>query len=168
MTTTKSKLKRQSIAGVVNATPSGGAPMSTPPDKCPHLQISSEADGKCSCLECGLVQPIGVSNWGYVRSITHYKLLLAEGKPVPPINCLVGEVLQKQVMRLKERQIKQAKTIEINEPLRALYQQYICFLRDNQDLILPKKERKRQLVKIYGEHHRIVLEWITALAAALS
>lgn len=154
------KRQKKNVVAAVNATPH---------DKCPHLEISTEAEGKSACLECGLVQPIGVSRWGYVRSITHYKLLLAEGRPVPPTHCLVGEVLQKQVMRLKERQIKNVKVSEINEPLKVLYQEYICFLRDNQHIVLPKKERKRELVKIYGEHHRIVLEWIAALVdAALS
>lgn len=168
MTITKLKRQKPNVAEVVNATPQGGAPMSTPPDKCPHLQISNEVEGKCACLECGLVQPIGVSNWGYIRSITHYKLLLAEGRPMPPTHCLVGEVLQKQVLKLLARNNAGAitKSFEVDTPLLELYQEYICFLRDNQDLVLPKKERKRELTKIYGEHRRIVIEWITALVGA--
>lgn len=157
--------QQQKIAVVVNATPQGGVLMNTPPDKCPHLQISNETEGKCSCLECGLVQPIG-SRWGYIRSITHYKLLLAEGRPVPPIHCLVGEVLQKQVLKFLERKNNIVVIPQVDTPLLRLYQEYICFLRDNKDLVLPKKERKRELVKIYGEHRRIVLEWISYLVDA--
>lgn len=138
---------------------------------CLHLQISTDFDGKPSCLECGLVQE-QVSRWGYCRSITHYKQLLNEGKEVPPISSLVGKTLKQQVIKFKERQQPKQQTTSIPSHSlntnKNLLQDYINFLRNNQGLVLPKKERKRELLNIYGEHRKIVLEFIARIQLAFS
>lgn len=44
-----------------------------------------------------------------------------------------------------------------------LYFEYIDFLRNNTDRVLPKKDRKRPICQIYGDHRRIVLFYIWCL-----
>jgi hypothetical protein len=132
--------------------------------QCPHLQISTERDGKPSCLECGLVQDQTASR--YVRSITHYKDLIKQGIKPPPTSCLIGEVLVRQVCKYHERQMRQPAQVVIN-PKGLLYEEYLQdyleFLKDNSDKCLPQKNRKRELKKIYGEHHKIISDYITLL-----
>lgn len=138
--------------------------------KCPHLEISTDnGDAKISCLECGLVQD--QTSKMYVRSITHYKQLIAQGIKPPPIYCLVGEALKRQVAKYHLRQMSPKKKgrsgsgvlptpLQVNQEL---YDEYLQFLRDNLEIILPKKERKRPLVKIYGDHYKIISSYIELL-----
>ena len=166
-----------------------------PHDKCPHLQISSESEGKCYCLECGMSQI--PKRWRYIRSITHYKQLWSEGKTMPPVHYLVGETLQKQVRKFLQRKNKSASApSHVNlESVRivssmydvsrrgkslafydashrgkeqsSFYNEYIQFLRNNQSIVLPKKVRKRELVNVYGEHRRLILEYIGRLLSTV-
>lgn len=121
--------------------------------KCLHLKISSDEIKPC-CIDCGLVQD-NVSSSPYVRTITHYKSLLIR----PPINCLVGENLKTQVLKFLKRQNRPITRVSRN------YNNYIVFLRENEQLVLPHKERKKPLLDIYGEHRRIILEYIAALSS---
>lgn len=140
---------------------------------------------KHSCLECGVVMPIyGVP---YVRNITHYKELYSLGK-APRVCDLLGDRLKEQVIKF---QIKQSRPRDQNKSrelvtgigersselgldpnsawllaMRQKYSEYINFLANNQDKILPrKKDRKRSIQQIYGEHRILVLEYLIRLLA---
>lgn len=146
---------------------------------CKHFQITSEIDFKSCCINCGLVQD-NPSSFEYIRTITHYKLLLKEKSRVPPINSIVGEKLREQVINYQKRQQRnQEQQLIKTQNLRQnicftspwlgindlksmqMYFEYLDFLNKNQNIILPKKkDRKRELIKIYGEHRRFVIEWI--------
>jgi hypothetical protein len=132
--------------------------------QCPHFQISTDRDGKPSCLECGLVQDQTASR--YVRSITHYKDLIKIGITLPSTNSLVGDALIRQVCKYHERQMRQSAQVVIDPKslqVEGYLQDYLQFLRDNSDKCLLQKNRKRELKKIYGEHYKIISDYITLL-----
>lgn len=131
---------------------------------CSHLQISS--DEKSSCLECGLVMEI-YSN-PYIRSITHYKQFYKKGIKIHPF-LLHGLEFKEQAIRFLTRK-NQGKVLpkkkEKHEKPVTLYDEYVFFLRQNQDKVLPKKKkpRQRELCRVYGEHKRMILEYISNLS----
>lgn len=133
--------------------------------QCLHSQISTNE--KPCCINCGLVQEtVGKP---YIRSISHYKELYRVGIIIP-VSEIMTENLKIQVIKFNQRRNKPEKRTFMSpeglqelEVYRSLYLEYIEFLRDNQDRVLPKKPRKRQICQIYGEHRKILLEYIFRL-----
>lgn len=137
--------------------------------KCLHLQISTNSNisnEKSCCLDCGMVQD-KLSN-PYVRNISHYKELYQLGIMIP-ISQLISEKLRNQAMMfiLRETRPKNQKKFPLRtdalENEVCLYLEYVNFLRNNEDKILPRKNRTRQICQVYGDHRKIVLEYIFRL-----
>jgi len=133
--------------------------------------------GKPSCIECGLVSEGSVQYGRYIRNITHYKILYNQGIVVPCF-ALVGDRLQSQVINFHTRSIaklnspppwsfgavaNEGAVIAEQSSIKDYYYDYISFLKDNTELILPKKPRKREIKQVYGEQRQIVLEYINEL-----
>jgi len=156
--------------------------------KCPHLQISTNrsSNEKPSCLNCGLVQEPEDNPYvyKYIRNITHYKELYKSGIIIPTTQIL-GETIKNQVIKFKLKKNEPKKRTfnpsdkvfsvdkmnpqmdPLVEVYRNLYLEYIEFLRNNEDRILPKKNRKRQICQIYGNHRKILLEYIFRLCPSV-
>lgn len=127
--------------------------------------------GKPSCIECGLVSEGSVQYGRYIRNITHYKILYNQGIVVPCF-ALVGDRLQSQVINFHTRSIAKLNSpppwgsdhsVAEQSSIKDYYYDYISFLKDNAELILPKRPRKREIKQVYGEHRQIVLEYINEL-----
>lgn len=138
-------------------------------------------DKRQVCIKCGLIEDI--IQEPYIRSITHYKQIcgasLGGAYPSGPSGLTSSYIsqdkLREQIYKFKIREHN--KFIKKNQgsnpsypsgevPWEILYSEYIRFLQQNQDkiLILPKnKPRKRKLTKIYGEHKKIIIDYITLL-----
>lgn len=136
--------------------------------QCQHLNIGMFDSLKPSCIECGLVQE--VYQTPYVRSITHYRNLFKDGRN-PPIHCIKNPILQNQIckfhMRIHAAQCDAPKNKHSNienddKDVHTFYSQYIQFLYNNENLILPNKTRIRPIRKIYGDHRQFILKWISA------
>lgn len=169
-------------------------PLLTGIQECLHLQISSGriSNDKPSCINCGLVMEVYENP--YIRNISHYKALYSSSDNRDEI-CnfqIVGDKLREQVMRFKNskskpKQIKNLQEYkelersalkrahesynsitEIDRQCLLLYYEYIDFLRNNEIRILPKKNRTRPIYQVYGDHRRIVFEYIVRLYTFLS
>jgi hypothetical protein len=127
--------------------------------------------GKPSCVECGLVSEGAVLNGRYIRNLTHYKILYNQGITIPIFE-LVGDRLQSQVINFHTRSLAKLNdsqpwslehSVGEQSLIKDYYYDYISFLKDNTELILPKKPRKREIKQVYGEQRQIVLEYINEL-----
>ena len=139
--------------------------------ECPHLQIS--IDDKPSCINCGLVQERPAVP--YIRSISHYKEIYRSNRNASHVVYLLPAPLQIQIhkfhIRTNRSKLSEPNNVrdepseaKMNEPnnvrMKKQYDDYIRFLNENAIHTLPKKERKRPISAIYGEHKRIILDWI--------
>ena len=142
--------------------------------ECPHLQIST--DDKPSCMNCGLVQERQSAS--YIRCISHYKKVYLQAQSSGEANLeakypiavyLLPAPLQIQIHKfhIRTNRLRLNKLSETNrqdggndEKRNQLYDDYIRFLNENATHTLPKKERKRPISAIYGEHKKIILDWI--------
>lgn len=113
-------------------------------------------DIKICCIDCGLVQE-DEGGKPYIRSITQFRNM--ENKP--SISVLVGEKLQNQANKFLKRDLRHAvdHVIVNQSEYPPLYYEYIEFLRNHENEILPKKQRKKTIFGIYGEHRQIILDW---------
>ena len=158
----------------------------TTTEHCAHLEISNGriCNDIPSCMSCGLV--IGAYNNPYIRNITHYRELYFQGK-IYNVFQLLGDKLKRQAVKFRNLQSKVKKVsppsgdassiklypvedseqaIPITEDDRQcllLYYDYIDFLRNNESRILPQRNRTRPIYQVYGEHRRIVFEYIVRL-----
>lgn len=141
---------------------------------CRHLQITTTNEKPC-CIDCGLVMEV-YSN-PYIRNITHYKQFYKQGIKINPF-LLLGLEFKEQVIRFLRRQDSAIKKTEEKkertlpcwfsiDSTEQKYVEYIIFLRQNQDRVLPKKKkrRKREIYEVYGDHKRMILEYIKALCS---
>ena len=143
---------------------------------CLHMNIATWDTRKPSCIDCGLVQEIYQPP--YVRSITHYRELFKVGRN-PPVHCIKNPILQNQISKYHTRvhnsranalknnhstfEDIDSVVLGVNEKdAEKFYSEYIQFLYDNENLILPNKTRIRPIRKIYGEHRQILLKWISS------
>jgi len=138
------------------------------PLPCLHRDISR--DLKPSCIECGLVfqqYPLIY----HIRTITYYKELYFKNPTYNiPIHMLLGSKLQQQVENFLKRQYRDKfKNQSGNFPTpqcEVLYMEYINFLRNNSERILPKKyvSRKKEISNVYGDHKKLLIKYISRLS----
>ena len=140
--------------------------------ECFHAQTTIN-EQKIFCVNCGLVE----DKYGnpYIRSISHYKQLYKDEK-APPINVLLGEELQNKATKFQIRQIPKSKgyfqtkplCVEEHKQIQKIYNEYVLFLRNNEDRILPQKNRQRPICQVYGEHRKFLLQYISLLLSKVS
>ena len=141
------------------------------------------------CIECGLVEEY-LQQTPYIRSIIHYKQLYREKSEDEKISFdektryIFQDKLREQIykFKFKNNQVvrRQKKKIypsggaypsdddKYSDKYSEKYMDYIRFLQQNQEQILPKKKnRKREITKIYGEHKKIIIDYITLLDEVL-
>jgi len=119
---------------------------------CPHLYKTTNE--KPCCMECGLVMDI--ENPPYIRCLKHYKIFL-DNNILVPVSSLYGEKLKSQVFDFLARHEKFSLP-SFNHTI--FYQNYINFLENNRNEILPIKKRIRPITKIFGLHRKMFLEYL--------
>ena len=147
-------------------------------------------DKRQVCIKCGLIEDI--IQEPYIRSITHYKQIcgasLGGAYPSGLTSSYISQdKLREQIYKFKIREhnkfIKKNQGSNPSYPSGGAYpsdddkysdkysekyMDYIRFLQQNQEQILPKKKnRKREITKIYGEHKKIIIDYITLLDEVL-
>ena len=139
--------------------------------KCETCIHFTQNEDKSCCIECGVVRDDGEDNKLYIRSITHFKNLYFEKTIPATVSVLFGEKLQNQASKflMKQNPIQYEKRVcddtkdKDCKDYPILYYEYIKFLRDNENEILPQKPRKKTIFGIYGEHKQIILDYLNYL-----
>ena len=130
-----------------------------PCDICLHF-VNLKNEKPC-CLECGIVNEDEAREYKipYIRTISQYR----KEQVLIPLDQLVGDNLRNQVQKLLRRKVeKEEKEQKKQEP--QLYLEYIEFLRQNEADVLPRrKNRRRNIMGVYGENKRLCLEYLRQL-----